>query len=385
MSVPSQAIPLAPSLRTAGRQKEVGAERGFSIPSLDGIRAAAVMIVFIGHCGLGHVIPGGFGVTVFFFLSGYLITTLLRREYEKTGGISLRAFYLRRIYRIFPPMYLVLGILMALALSGVLSGVAGEMMSPVAILAQAAHFTNYYLIAHPPGELAPVVPYSGVMWSLAVEEHFYLLFPLSLLLLWRKGYSHHKAALVLAAACAAVLAWRIFLSATLEHPGHWTYHASDSRVDSILFGCIMALWYNPALDPAPKGIGSRGWAALCVLGLAAIAGAYLYRSPAFRDTLRYTVVGIALFPLFWCAVKYATRPAFAWLNLRPVRALGIVSYTFYLAHFAIIDLTGRIPGVSGFAQALLAFAFTAAFSAACYVLVEKRFAVLRRQLHGATA
>src|SRR5262245_57371978 len=78
------------------------------IPSLDGIRAFAALWVFAAHAGLEQALPGGFGVTVFFFLSGYLITTLLRMEYQATGTISLKKFYLRRVYRIWPPMYIVL-------------------------------------------------------------------------------------------------------------------------------------------------------------------------------------------------------------------------------------------------------------------------------------
>lgn len=66
------------------------------LPQLDGVRALAILIVFAAHCGYSHVVPGGFGVTVFFFLSGYLITTLLRIERAQTGAVSLPAFYLRR-------------------------------------------------------------------------------------------------------------------------------------------------------------------------------------------------------------------------------------------------------------------------------------------------
>src|SRR5438132_14220471 len=94
----------APALAaTANKQSS-----SFYLPSLDGIRAAAVILVFVAHAGLKERIPGNFGVTVFFFLSGYLITTLLRIEHERTGGISLKMFYLRRTLRIFPPFYLVL-------------------------------------------------------------------------------------------------------------------------------------------------------------------------------------------------------------------------------------------------------------------------------------
>jgi peptidoglycan/LPS O-acetylase OafA/YrhL len=357
---------------------ELTAERGFDIASLDGIRALAVMIVFVSHAGLADVVPGGFGVTVFFFLSGYLITTLLRREYEKTGTLSLHKFYLRRIYRIFPPLYLVLGLLIALKLSGVIP----YPMSPGAVLAQLAHLTNYYLLLFPAVDFAPVVPYTVPMWSLSVEEHFYLIFPFTLLLLWR-GRSHHKTALILAGACAAVLLWRCILVATLDNAAHYTYHATDARIDSLLFGCIMALWLNPALDPAPKAIGPRSWAAICALAVIGLLVSFLYRSEAFRDTARYTLQGIALFPLFWCAVRYGNSPAFSWLNTRPLRALGLISYTLYLCHFAVIELTGKLLGVSGLTRGVLAFALAVAFSAACYVLIERRFAVLRRRLHGA--
>src|ERR1700676_4428869 len=80
------------------------------IPSLDGIRAIAALLVFIAHAGLEDRVPGGFGVTIFFFLSGYLITTLLRTEYATCGRINLKNFYIRRAYRIWPPMYIALAL-----------------------------------------------------------------------------------------------------------------------------------------------------------------------------------------------------------------------------------------------------------------------------------
>src|ERR1051326_8050510 len=98
------------------------ASNSLQIPSLDGIRALAVLLVFAAHAGLNERVPGNFGVTVFFFLSGYLITTLLRLEWERTGGISLKAFYLRRVLRILPPMYLVLAAASLLTVAGLLEG-----------------------------------------------------------------------------------------------------------------------------------------------------------------------------------------------------------------------------------------------------------------------
>jgi len=137
------------------------------IPSLNGIRAGSFLIVFGSHALGGSLIPGGLGVTVFFFLSGYLITTLMRAEYEKNATVSLRHFWLRRALRILPPLYLVVlgSVLLALAVYP-----PGTVRSP-AVASQLLFYANYY-------DGAGDVPGTRVIWSLAVEEHFYLLFPL---------------------------------------------------------------------------------------------------------------------------------------------------------------------------------------------------------------
>jgi peptidoglycan/LPS O-acetylase OafA/YrhL len=355
----------------------LAAERGFHIASLDGIRAIAALIVFAAHAGLDEIVPGGFGVTVFFFLSGYLITTLLRREYEETGGISLRHFYLRRIYRIFPPLYLVLAILILLGLTGVVR----NDMDALGIAAQLAHLTNYYVASFPNVTDPMVAPFTVPFWSLAVEEHFYLLFPLALLFLLKRN-PLPRVAQALFLVCCAVLLWRCFLVLIVDAGSHYIYHATDTRIDSLLFGCIMGLWLNPALDPAPAKIRPRTWALLCALGAALLLISFLNRSDGFRDTFRYSLQGLGLFPLFYCAVRFHRSPLFAWLGIWPMRMLGLISYTFYLSHEACIDLAKLMLGSQGVLRALLGFAMAVAFSAACYVVVERRFARLRRKLHG---
>lgn len=145
------------------------------IPSLDGIRAIAIFLVFIAHAGLDHVVPGAFGVTVFFFLSGYLITTLLRREFEKTNTVNLKNFYLRRILRIWPSFYFVLIAGFILTLLGLIPGTI--QVKPA--LSQILHFANYHYISH---GWEGLTLGTGVFWSLAVEEHFYLIFPFIYLL-----------------------------------------------------------------------------------------------------------------------------------------------------------------------------------------------------------
>ena len=355
-------------------------EHGFYIPSLDGIRALAALLVFVGHAGLGHVVPGGFGVTVFFFLSGYLITTLLRREHALTGSISLRNFYLRRVYRILPPLYLVLCVLVGLSLAGL---VPNHMQLP-AVLSQFFHLTNYYLAAFGV-DGAPLVQYTVPMWSLAVEEHFYLLFPLALLLLFRENPAP-KIAFVLAFVCICVLIWRCVLVFGLDVHTDYIYHATDTRIDSLLFGCVMGLWMNPMLDREPA-VGRAGWLALCGLAAALLLASFVYRSGEFRDTVRYTMQGIALFPLFYCAIRFHDAPLFAWLSFWPLRALGMLSYAFYLVHEAALDIAGDHLGfpAGSLGRGIAGFAFAVFLSCACYLLVERRFAALRRKLHGKPA
>ena len=92
------------------------------IPSLNGIRALAVSLVFFAHSGLERIVPGGLGVTIFFVLSGYLITTLMRIEHATTGSVSFKAFYLRRVLRLMPPLFIVVAAAALLSSLGVLEG-----------------------------------------------------------------------------------------------------------------------------------------------------------------------------------------------------------------------------------------------------------------------
>lgn len=345
--------------------------RGFRIASLDGIRGIAALIVFVAHAGLGHIVPGGFGVTIFFFLSGYLITTLLRRELDKTGSISLKHFYLRRVYRIFPPLYLVLGLALLIA------AFSTREVGLAAVLGQMAHLTNY---VHLFGNADDLAPYTHIMWSLSVEEHFYLIFPLALLAMSRR-LDGGRIALALAGACLAVLAWRTFLVLGLSIDSEYIYMASDSRMDSILFGCILGLWRNPKFD---ESIGPLAGAVLFAGGIVLLLASFVIRDPVFRDTLRYSIQGIGLFPVFYCAVRFNHWFVFRWLDSALMRALGLISYTFYLCHWAMISMIGKLVS-DPVATALAAFAASVTFSGASYLLMERRFGALRRTLHGVKA
>jgi peptidoglycan/LPS O-acetylase OafA/YrhL len=351
---------------------EIRQHSGFYIPSLDGMRAVAAMLVFVAHAGWSHVIPGGFGVTIFFFLSGYLITTLLRREFEHTGTISLGNFYLRRAYRIFPPLYLVLLLVMILALAGVIE----HEMRPWAVASQILYWTNYYLILYGGHYF---VPGTGVYWSLAIEEHFYFVFPLIFWVAVRR-MSYANVAVLLFVICMVGLVWRYWLILEAGMTHNYTYHATDTRFDSLLFGCILGIWKNPVSDPEWK-IGARARGIVLFCAVIVLLGTFLYRNETFRETARYTVQGMALFPVFWLAIRHPDWMVFRWLNWPPVRFFGVISYTFYLSHLVSLYLADRWTGEAGVLRALLGFAIAVMFAVAMYFVVEKPVARLRRRLH----
>ncbi|WP_375466341.1 acyltransferase family protein [uncultured Methylobacterium sp.] len=335
------------------------------LPQLDGVRALAILIVYVAHCGLSRVVPGGFGVTVFFFLSGYLITTLLRIERAATGGVALRAFYLRRALRILPPMYL------TLALSGLLYGLGlldWMEVDAAAVLGQATFLTNY------PGLFGTERVLPVPLWSLAIEEHFYLVFPVAFAL-WLGRRSPARAALACLAVCAVVLgirglnAWRL-ADDSLNYS--WTH----TRLDAILFGCCLGLWNNPVV-PGDRAWRPKAWhvaaSGLVILETLAV------RDPVFRETLRYTLQSAALFVPF-AALLHGRGRLVRWLGAPPLRRLGLWSYAFYLAHPTVIALIQHLRPEAGPAFLIAAgLPPTLGFCAAMHALVERPCARLRRR------
>jgi peptidoglycan/LPS O-acetylase OafA/YrhL len=346
---------------------------GMYIPSLDGIRAISFFLVFFAHAGLGSVlVPGGFGVTIFFLLSGFLITTLLRLEYLRFKRISLKDFYLRRALRILPPLYVTLALSMLLVILGkVATGI------PLwGTLSQALQYANYYQIY---AENPVSMPGTGVFWSLAVEEHFYLLFPLFYVWMSPRLTRTHQA-LVLSMLCAAALAWRCVLFFHFHSSFDRIYLATDTRFDSILLGCVLATAASPVLrDPLHELLVSQmRW--LVPVSLALLIATFLYRSEWFRNTFRYTIQGVALMPLLIAAVRFQGSLVVRILNLPWVRFLGVLSYSLYLCHSIILEAIIRVwaigpvfTGAAGIVSALI-------FATLVHYLVERPCTKARKRL-----
>jgi peptidoglycan/LPS O-acetylase OafA/YrhL len=351
--------------------------RGLYIPSLDGLRCIAILLVFLSHAmaiaRVPRFVPGNFGVTLFFFLSGYLITTLMRIEAERTGTVNIKLFYVRRALRIFPTFYLVLA---ATALYGWYDGVT----DPWFLLGQALHLTNYEIIWA--GWKAPIAPYTDVYWSLAVEEHFYLVFPAVFVFMMMRGATRQRLAAWLLGTCGLVLLWRCYLVYALDVPHDRTYMATDTRIDSILFGCVLALWGNPILDPSR--ISESMWKKLLLpLSIGGLLLSFAVGDRAFREAFGYTLQGLCLFSVFVVAVRYPTWGVMRLLNTAPARWIGLLSFAIYLIHPSMLVIARETVGLSFFPLTLAATALTLAGASILYYGIERPLGRLRRRFSAA--
>jgi len=360
----------------AGPAKSV--HGAFTIPSLDGIRAIAVMIVFVGHgFTFGGPWPGHVGVTIFFFLSGYLITTLLRREHDGTGRIALGKFYLRRAVRILPPAYITIALAVVVGALGWLP----SSQNPWGVLAELLNVTNYYMIwaNNATGDVhTGLPPETSMLWSLAVEEHFYLIFPAALILMLRRRLNYRRIGYILVLACVLAVGWRLFLEATTQD-FYRLYIASDTRFDGLLAGAAMALLWNPALgDRSPFGLSDRAMR----YGIAPIAGvvfiAAAFAPDPFRLTIADSAMYLALIPLFWLVIVHPDGATGRVLNQRWIAHVGVLSFSVYLLHRLVLHLVGGIVSAAPAAD-LLALAVTVAAAQLMYAGVEKPLGRLRKR------
>ncbi|WP_342001717.1 acyltransferase [Microbacterium sp. LWH7-1.2] len=351
----------------------------FAIPSLDGIRCLAVLIVFIGHgMTIGGPWPGDVGVTIFFFLSGYLITTLLRREYDKSGRISLGKFYLRRLLRIQPPALITIGIAIVIGVLGILPST----MNVWGIFAEVFNYTNYYIVYENATTGDPhlgLPPETSMLWSLAVEEHFYLIFPAVLIgLLWRK-LNYRTIGWILVGACLVAPLWRIYLGAT--GAGFYRlYVSTDTRFDGLLAGAALALLANPAMhDGRPFRLSDRTLRYI-VSPVAAVLIVVAALSPsAFGLSVGDSLIYLCLVPLFWLVIAHPEGLSGRVLNNRWVAHIGVLSFSIYLLHRLVIALVKQILPIAPIVD-VLSLAIVIVCAQLMYVAVEKPLGKVRKRL-----
>ena len=351
---------------TAPYGAAVGPERGHResrIPSLDGLRAASIAFVVIGHglnefqkshhiSGLGILVSyGELGVRVFFCISVFLITSLLMTERRTSGRIDFGAFYLRRAFRILPAYWTFLWLIAA----------SGRFPCAMVDVRRAVLFVTDYL---------PVSWCFGHTWSLSVEEQFYLFWPMTLLLVGERW------ALVLAVLLAA--AAPIFrLTATTAAISGLHY-----QTDGLMIGVILALL---------RDRHGAGWLRVYGGNAVAIASAIfvLFASPLLTATFAHRGLPLKLAPVgsIWevlaigsivtWSVHHAHTSVGRLLNWRPVVHVGLMSYSLYLWQqpFLFQGLSGAGPG-----RLVLHVAMAFLFAELSYFLVERPFMSLRRRL-----
>jgi peptidoglycan/LPS O-acetylase OafA/YrhL len=345
-------------------------DRDTYLPALDGLRAISILLVVVSHLGLGNIVPGGLGVTIFFFISGFIITRMLLSEYAQSGRIVLHAFYIKRLFRLAPAL-IVYVLLCVVAFAGL--GVPIPFLDVIAAIFYAA---NYYTLFHGLGGAAVDSPLS-VLWSLAIEEHFYLGFPLVLLVMRKRLGTFLMALLALS---IAVLAWRIYLVTALgilDIMPKRIYMSTDTRIDSIVFGCLVSLYIFWSSSVSASATHKRVQAALgsspaLLAGAAIMVGTLLYRSEEFRETWRYSLQGAAMVPLFLHLFVLRRRGYIgAFLSSAPMVYIGKISYSLYLYQsLAVVFLRQLMLGHPLWQIRLLAVPLMMALTVASYHLVE---------------
>ena len=353
---------------------------------LDGIRAFAVTAVILYHAEPSWAIGGYFGVDVFFVLSGYLITSLLLREWQGSGGIALRAFWARRARRLLPALFLMLGVVgvVAVVLPQVLGspGLLGDTVATVGYVANwhliAAH-TNYFALAANPSPLLPT-------WSLAIEEQFYLVWPLVLLLLvggFRRRRRVHASQdpggsrlLLVAGVAATGAAASALLMAFLTPIGsasvNRTYYGSDTRAQGLLIGAALAavcMWWGPIRT----ALGRR---LLWVLGVAGAVGiAVMWRtvaeSSAFTFHGGFALLAVCTAAVIACVTLTPGHPLARGLSVQPLPYIGRISYGMYLWYWPVLlVMTSDRTHLQGLSLLAARMVVIVAISAASFHLVE---------------
>lgn len=227
--------------RMTSKKESFEMQRGDRISGLDGLRAIAIILVIGAHASrdlldvenslwLLPITNGSFGVRLFFVLSGYLITRLLMREHERHGQISLRAFYMRRILRIFPAFYLYLATVAALSLGGYINASSSQLFA-------AGTYTWNYLATWYSGGPAEGAWFLGHLWTLSLEEQFYAFWPIIIVASGWKIAS--RTALILPIVIPIIRVLVYFAFPNQRGQLGMMFHTAT---DSIFIGCAFALW-----------------------------------------------------------------------------------------------------------------------------------------------
>ena len=354
-----------------------GSQRWGHGPALDGVRGVAVVAVLLFHGGVSWAKGGFLGVDAFFVLSGLLITSLLLDECADRGRVDLGRFWSRRARRLLPAL---LAVVAAAGVYGALEAPRGSLASlrkdAIATLFYVANWryiqagANYFEATAAPSVLRHT-------WSLAIEEQFYMAWPLVMFVIARFRAPHLWTAMVAGAGVLASAAamWVVF------EPGadvSRAYFGTDTRVQVVLTGCLLAavlaaIRRRRSATPVPRAVAAS-------LGIAALVGSLLFLAATatvegteprlFRGG--FLVVSLAVAAVLAHIVLVPGGWSARLLSWTPLRAVGLVSYGLYLWHWPVyLTLTHARTGLEGAALLGAKLTVTALLSVASYVLIER--------------
>ena len=354
--------------------KPVGSGQRY-MPGLDGLRAIAVLAVIAFHEQFGWAPGGLLGVGVFFTLSGYLITDLLLSRWTVSGRLHLAEFWMRRARRLLPALFVMLAVVTAwitIADRVRLTSLRG------AVGAASTYWSNWYVIIKGQSYFARFAPPQPLdhLWSLAVEEQFYLIWPWLLLagvfLIRRRGASAlpwlalPTLAMAAASAVAAVLLYRPGFDPTR------IYEGTDTRASGLLIGAALAMLWSSRRAAATGKTGQRlldwpGFAGLAVIGLM-IWRVGQYSPFLYRGGLVVLALATAAVVAAAACPANLTAKALGW---RPLRWLGVRSYGIYLWHFPVIVLTTPANSTEDLPRAAAQVAASIAIAALSWRYIEE--------------
>jgi peptidoglycan/LPS O-acetylase OafA/YrhL len=345
------------------------------MPGLDGLRALAVLAVIAYHEQFGWAPGGMLGVGVFFTLSGYLITDLLLGQWVASGRLNLGDFWLRRARRLLPALFVMLAVVTAWATVASPSRLAALRG---AVAAAATYSSNWYYIATHSSYFARFAPPGPLdhLWSLAVEEQFYLVWPW-LLLAGVCCLRSRRASAVrwLALPTLALAAGSAVLMLMLYHPGYdptRVYEGSDTRACGLLVGAALAMVWPSRREAGPArwariGLDGAGIAGLAVVGLM-IWRVGQYSSFTYQGGL--VVLSVATAGVLAAAACPGSLVGAA-LGWRPLRWIGVRSYGIYLWHFPVIVLTTPANAPEDLPRAAVQVAASIGLAALSWRFVEE--------------
>jgi len=335
--------------------------------SLDGLRAIAALIVLLSHAGAPFLPSGGVGVDIFFVLSGFLITTILSGEINRYGGLRFGNFYMRRFLRLAPCLVLV-------AISYGLWVAFVEGRFPFAIVLVVLTYTTNWAMG-----IFGFEPHGlRHCWSLAIEEQYYLIWPLVILSLDRATKSAWLKGTVLLILAGIVASYRASVVGAFS--AERIYFGLDTHSDGLIIGSSLA-YFHAAISRAPHPVAER----VCSFGIVPLAIAILvgviskitWHDPEM-GTFGFLIVAIAaaaiIADLVWSRSSWLARV----LSLRPLVYLGTISYGLYLWHFPIYAAFNHyLPGRSFFQLGAWKVGVSILVAAISYQWFERRFLELK--------